>query len=195
MPEWINTEILTILLSSIGGIVTFFTLLWKKLINPLVKLIKNHDVFIESVNELRKELTTNGGNSLKDAIIELKSTCHRIEKRQKIIEQRTKAGLHYSNIPLFETDNDGRLIWNNVHFGDLIKNTINSIEGYDWLNIIEEDQREEVLNEFRSCLKMNRRFSKETGTQDGRKIRLMGYPYRITDVEHGGFLVSVSETK
>ena len=38
---------------------------------------------------------------------------------------------------------------------------------------------------------MNRKFSKTTETQDGRQIRMLGYPYKITDSEHGGFLVSI----
>ena len=59
---------------------------------------------------MQKELSTNGGNSLKDAIIDLRQTCHRIRKT-KIIEQRTKAALHYSNVALFETDIAGRLVW------------------------------------------------------------------------------------
>jgi hypothetical protein len=51
-----------------------------------------------------------------------------------------------------------------------------------------------VLQEFKSCIEMNRRFNKVTRTLDGKKLRLIGYPYKISDEEHGGFLVSVSET-
>jgi hypothetical protein len=42
---------------------------------------------------------------------------------------------------------------------------------------------------------MNRKFSRTTTTCDGKEIRMLGYPYKITDVEQGGFLVSISETK
>jgi hypothetical protein len=38
---------------------------------------------------------------------------------------------------------------------------------------------------------MNRRFSKVTYMQNKKAVRLLGYPYRITDSEHGGFLVSI----
>ena len=109
MIDFSHPEVLAIIVSCIGGIGTLFTYLWKKAVKPIVKLCKNQDFFVESVEEIRKELKTNGGSSLKDTIIELKDTCNRIDNRQKVIEQRTKASLHYSNEALFETDEDG--IW------------------------------------------------------------------------------------
>jgi hypothetical protein len=39
---------------------------------------------------------------------------------------------------------------------------------------------------------MNRIFIKETTFNSGMKVRLLGYPYKITDTEHGGFLVSIT---
>jgi len=193
----INPEIIAIIVGSIGSVIGFFTFLWKKFINPLFKLVKNHDVFIKSVNDLRqlmeKELKTNGGNSIKDAIIDMRATCGRIEGRQKVIIQRTKAALHYSNISLFETDEQGRLVWCNAMMQDYTKDIVSSIEGFDWINLFAEEEREEVQSEFFSCLKMNRRFNKTTKLQNNKTVRLIGYPYRISDSEHGGFLISVTE--
>ena len=62
-------------------------------------------------------------------------------------------------------------------------------------DLIKEEDREAVLSEFKSCLTMNRRFIKETELINGVKVRLLGYPYKITDAEHGGFLVSITEEK
>ena len=75
--------------------------------------------FVESVNDIKKELTTNGGSSLKDAIISMGKSCERIEERQKVIIQRTKAALHYSGAALFETDEDGRMTWSNANFSNI----------------------------------------------------------------------------
>jgi len=186
-------EYIPVVLSILGGVGTLFSVIWVKLVHPLVKLMSHQEKVNESINTIRSELTTNGGNSLKDAIIDLRKTCHRIEIRQKIIEQRTKAGLHYSNTPLFETDNNGRLIWNNGLFFDFVGS--HNVEGYDWLNFIQEDDREDLLIEFRSCLNTNRKFDKQTKTNEGKDINIIGFPYRISDSEHGGFLVSISENK
>ncbi len=191
MLEIPSAELATIIVSSIGGLITLITLIWKKFLKPLVKLCQNQEFFKESVEEIKKELTTNGGSSLKDAIIDMKDTVHRIDRRQKIIEQRTKAALHYSNEALFETDIAGRLIWSNAHFCKYVKDNPSNMTGFDWLSMIKENERDELLQEFLSCIKMNRKFSKTTETQDGKQIRMLGYPYKITDAEHGGFLVSI----
>ena len=191
-----DPEIIAIVTSAIGGIFTLTTILWKKFLKPIVKLCKNQDFFLESVNEIKKELTTNGGSSLKDAIISMGESCKRIENRQKVIIQRSKAALHYSNLPLFETDEEGRLIWSNANLCELTKDiNFNNLEGFDWLNLFTEDERDEVLSEFKSCLKLNRRFSKVTQMQNGKYVRLLGYPYRISDTEHGGFLISITENE
>lgn len=178
-----------------GSLAGFFTLAWKKVVSPLVKLCKNQDFFVESVQEIRKELKTNGGNSIKDAIINLRDTCQRIENRQRVIVQRTKAALHYSNVALFETDETGRLVWSNANLCEITKDITTSIEGFDWINLFKEEEREEVMAEFTSCLLMNRRFSKITTLQNDVQVRLLGYPYRISDTEHGGFLISITEDK
>ena len=196
-----DTEIITIVISAIGGIFTLTTILWKKFLKPIVKLCKNQDFFIESVNDIKKELTTNGGSSLKDAIISMGESCKRIEDRQKIIVQRTKAALHYSSMALFETDKEGRLTWSNANLIELTKKSTNSwkgnasymIEGFDWISLFKEEDREDVLDEFKSCLSMNRRFIKETKLNNGKRVRLLGYPYKLTETEHGGFLVSITE--
>ena len=190
-----NPENITVLCSILGGLGTLISLIWVKLIKPLIKLLQSQDNLSKSLEDIKKELTTNGGNSLKDSIITLKNTCTRIELRQKVIEQRTKAALHYNNIALFETDKQGRLVWTNNSFYELTSDSITNVDGYDWLTYIHEDDREEFFQEFKSCLKMNRKFLKTVRNCDNKTIKLLGFPYKINDDAHGGFLVSISEIR
>jgi len=187
----INLDIIPLIISILGGIGTFLSVFWVKVVRPVVKFIKHQEEVSTKIDDIKKELTTNGGNSLKDSILDLRKVCHRMEIRQKIIEQRTKAALHYSNLPLFETDNEGRLTWNNSLFFQFTNST--NIEGYDWLNYIKEEDRVDLLNEFKSCLNTNRKFTKKTKSVDNKNIILTGFPYRISDSEQGGYLVSISE--
>ena len=190
----LDLESIPVIISILGGVGTFLSILWVKVINPIIKFIHHQDDIKAKIDDIKKELSTNGGNSLKDSILDLRTVCHRIEIRQKIIEQRTKAALHYSNLPLFETDNEGRLIWNNSLFYQFADSV--HVEGYDWLNLIIEEDRDDLLEEFKSCLNTNRKFAKETRTHDNNKpIVLTGFPYRISDSEQGGYLVSISESK
>jgi PAS domain-containing protein len=190
-----NPETITLIFSFLGGAATFVSLLWAKIIHPIFQIIDNQEDLSKSLNTIKKELSTNGGNSLKDAIIDLRSTCNRIENRQRVVEQRTKAALHYNNAALFETDEYGRLTWTNSNFYDLTCDSVTSVEGYDWLTYIKEEEREEFFHEFKSCLDMNRKFVKETLNSNNQKIQFIGFPYKIDDKSHGGFIVNLSIIK
>ena len=179
---------LTTLLGFLGAV-------WLKVLRPAMQFIDKHDDVVQSIETIENEITCNGGGSLKDSVIRLNDTCGRIENRQKIIEQRTKASLHYSNTALFETDKKGRLVWTNEPFYLMTGQTLTDIKGYDWITYIHEEDREEFLQEFKSCLEMNRKFSKELTTSDGQEMRMVGYPYRLNDNEQGGFLISLSEAQ
>ena len=203
-----NEETVTIIIGGISGAIAFFTVMWKKVLQPISQLLSSQTFILEildGVEELKKEIANFDGepledSNLKDHIIGMMYSLQRIESRQNIIEHRTKAALHYSNMALFETDSDGRLIWSSSNLMDMTKNLTTTwsrtasymVEGFDWVNFFDEDDREDILSEFKSCLKMNRRFSKVTKLTNGTPIRLLGYPYKITEAEHGGFLVSVT---
>ena len=182
--------ITTTLLSFAGG---FLSWIFFKVVKPTLKFIDKHEDLSESIDTIKKEITTNGGGSLKDVVCKLGDTCGRIEESQQIIEQRSKAALHYNSTALFETDNAGRLVWTNESFNELTGQSTNNLEGRDWITYVHEDEREEFLQEFESCLKMNRKFSKEVTTSNGVEMRMTGYPYRLNDNEQGGFLISITD--
>jgi PAS domain S-box-containing protein len=188
-----SVEDVTFLITMVGTLASFMAGVWVKVLRPAMKFIDRHEEVVKSIEIIEKEITCNGGGSLKDAVVRLSDTCESIERSQKVIEQRTKASLHYSNTALFETDKDGNLIWTNEPFYDLTGLALTDIAGFDWLIYIHEDEREEFLQEFKSCLSMNRRFSKNAKTSDNKNVRMVGFPYRINPKEHGGFLISVYE--
>ena len=151
--------------------------------------LKDHEYLKDSIETIKSEVTPNGGGSMKDAINCLKDTCQRIEVTQKVLAQRSKAALHYTGRPLFETDKTGRVTWSNESFQELTKDNGDFTEGLDWICIINEEEREEFLKEFNSCLRMCRRVDIETESVHGQKIHFLGYPYRISEKSHEGFLI------
>jgi PAS domain S-box-containing protein len=189
----VGIEDATLMMTMIGTLITFLGFLWVKVLRPAVKFMNSQETVVTSIETIKREITTNGGGSLKDAVCTLSGTCERIERSQIVIEQRTKASLHYSETALFETDQEGHLVWTNEPFYNLTKMTLTDVEGFDWLSYIHEDQRDEFFQEFKSCLEMNRRFAKNSKTCDNKDVRVIGFPYKINEKENGGFLVSVYE--
>ena len=181
------------MVSTLAGIVTSISIfLWKKLLKPAIQLMDDHEEIKKSIDTIKNEVTPNGGGSMKDAVNCLKDTCQRIEITQKVLDQRSKAALHYTDRPLFETDSFGRVTWSNQSFRDLT-NDDDFSEGRDWISIIDEDSREEFLKEFNSCIDMCRRVDIETESVNGQKIHFLGYPYRISEKSHQGFLIHLNK--
>jgi len=178
---------ITIVVASMSIIITA----WKKIIIPVNKIFETNEELKLSVEQIKSEVTTNGGKSIKDTVNSLRATCETIEKRQRVIDQRTRASLHYLDAGLFETDKDGRLIWTNEAFYKVTGKSQSDMEGFDWLSFLHEDDRDHVIHEFESCLKMARKFYIETKTLEGKAIILSGYPYKVGEDQHGGYLINI----
>jgi PAS domain S-box-containing protein len=164
---------------------------WYKMVVPINKMFKVNEELAIAVEQIKSEIVTNSGKSIKDTVNGLKKTCESIEKRQMVIDQRTRASLHYVDAGLFETDKTGKLIWTNETFYKITGQTQADMEGYDWLSFIHEDEREQVIYEFASCLKMSRKFYVETQTVEGKAIVLSGYAYKLGEGQNGGYLINI----
>jgi len=187
----LNAENLAII-STAGGIassVSFF--LWKKLIKPAINLMDDHQDIKQSIDIIKNEVTPNGGGSMKDAINCLRETCTSIDRTQRVLDQRSKAALHYHDRALLEVDKFGRISWFNEKFEAISEGCDSPREGFDWVNMVDESDREEFVTELSSCLEMNRKIDIVTNSITNEKFHFLGYPYRITDQEHEGFLINI----
>ena len=152
------------------------------------RFLQEQEKIKDCLSMIKKEVQPNGGSSMKDTINGLKISIDRIEIRQQVIDQRTKAGLHYKSQPLFEINNSGNIVWYNEAFKKLTEES-GTIEGRDWFSLIEENFRPNFIEEVNSCLRMGRKIDIDTVSQNGKFIHFVGYPYKIENDTHEGFLV------
>ena len=179
---------------SVAGIISSASIfMWKKLVKPAIKFLEDQEEIKQSIKTIKSEVVTNGGSSIKDAVNCLTITCENIEKTQKVLDQRSKASLHYHDRALFEVDKFGRMSWFNDKFESVTKDSGLPVEGegFDWVAIVDEDKREDFVKEMTSCLEMCRKIDIETTSVDNQGIHFLGYPYRITEKEHEGFLIHI----
>ena len=176
-------------LASLAGAIIAVFIFLRKVIKTSKIFLKDQEEVRKSIETIKGEVTLNDGSSMKDAIHCLRDTCQRIEVTQKVLDQRSKAALHYTERPLFETDSVGGVTWSNESFQKLTKDNGDLSQGFDWISMVNEEEREEFLTEFNSCVEMCRKIDIETESVDGNKIHFLGYPYRISEKSHQGFLI------
>jgi PAS domain S-box-containing protein len=160
-------------------------LTWKYIIKPFIKLYKSHFILMNSVDEIKKELTPNGGSSIKDVI-------NRIEERQIMIDKRSKAIFYNYEAAIFEVDRNGNILWANQSFHKVMGTK--NLKGLDWVSIIDEPKREDFLKELESCSKRIRELRFETKSTEGKEIKFSGFPYRDND-RNFGFLIYLEGVK
>ena len=185
----LDAESITIASTLAGAIFSGGVFMWKKLVKPAIKFLDDQEDLKKSIETIKGEVTPNGGGSMKDAINCLRGTCQNIERSQKVLDQRSKASLHYHDRALFEVDSFGRMKWFNEKFELLSDNSPK--EGFDWVNIVDESEREDFVKEVTSCLEMCRKIDIVTKSIEEDSIHFSGYPYRITEKEHEGFLIHI----
>tara|TARA_R100000951_G_scaffold93028_1_gene81564 strand:+ start:100 stop:675 length:576 start_codon:yes stop_codon:yes gene_type:complete len=188
----LNVEEVVAIVTLVGFIFSGIVCIWKVFKTTRI-FIKDHEQLQEAVQVIRSEVTPNGGSSLKDLVNKLKITCDRIEVRQKLLDQRSKAALHYQKKALFEIDSSGGLTWCNEAFKEIAELNDGECRGSDWIAVIDEDERENFVKELNSCLKMCRKLDIETVAVNGSTIHFMGYPYRIGKGLHEGFLIHLNK--
>ena len=182
-------QVVAIALAFIGAGVSTTIFMWR-VFSVTKKFITNQETMTSTLSTINKELTTNGGSSVKDMILRLNGVCERIERRQKVIDQRSKVALEGMGC-VFEIDRLGHLVWANE---DFCRHTIgygNISQGLDWIAILDEGKREEFVIELNSCLDMARKIDIETLSAEGNPIHIVGRPYHVGEGEHEGFIIQI----
>ena len=174
-----SLEIVGIVLSLAGGLCASLAWGWKYIIKPTIRLYKNQQTLVSSVEDIKKELTTNGGSSIKD-------TVNRIDRRQVMLDKRSKAIFYNIEKAILEVDEGGNILWANEQFHNVMGTK--NLKGLDWVSYIDEPQRENFLREFETCSEKLRELKFETVSTEGKKIKYTGFPYRDNN-KNFGFLI------
>lgn len=133
---------------------------------------KSHDEILlqlnkldETYNDIKKEMTQNGGSSMKDMITALSEKITKIcdnsgalANQFNRLEALQKSIVNTSDRPTFETDPSGACIFANKAYLELVSRAFEDIKNFGWINIIHPDDRQMVKKEWESAVNDNRNF-------------------------------------
>jgi len=142
-------------LSVIGTVLVYGN---KKLYSPCKLFFKDIKSNLEDLSLLKEDtkwlkgqFQPNGGTSMSDSL-------RRIELRQAINEGRHRSLISILKIVMFETNKTGRLDWVSKSFCDLTGKITEELIDNNWLNIIIEEHREKVWEEWNDAINQKREF-------------------------------------
>jgi transcriptional regulator with PAS, ATPase and Fis domain len=184
----LTADTISFVVAIIGALFTASVFVFKK----ANKILDSYNNLTNTVEKIHSEIFIDDKTTIKKVVLKFQEILEKIEKTQKIIEQRSKSSLHYNDYALFETDKNGSLTWANEKFWLLSGLKYNELIGNDWYSIIEESKRERFIEEFSSCIKMCRKLDIKTKLYNGSEVRFYGQPYKIANIYHEGFLFKVT---
>lgn len=111
------------------------------------------------IDEIKKQLKTNGGGSLKDAIIRIERTTETTNRDVSILKGREEARMYLDSEPMFECDTDGYASFLNKALLDILGMNIGECIGYGWLKAVKQNEQDRVLKEWKLAIRSGKEFS------------------------------------
>lgn len=140
------------------------------------------------LGDVMKELKPNGGSSLRDSL-------DRVEKMGVIGEQRQRALMENAMQGVFETDEDGEVIYTNRTLTVMTGRVPDELLGSGWYNIIDHETRAQVSQSFRNAVAHHREWESEFDlvTVQGDVHRVVCHALRYNNAKNDtiGYLASI----
>jgi len=114
---------------------------WKGFVKREIDIIAENR---RKLDVVFKELIPNHGSSIKDKINKLEqSVAHNNELTEKIFN-RQRWLMERQDLPIFESDLNGRYVWVNEKYASLFGKSASHFLGHGWKNTIHPEDRERV---------------------------------------------------
>lgn len=122
---------------------------------------------------IEKELTHNGGSSLKDAVRRIESSLHSNHNR-------FRSYLSLQKQPIWESDAEGNCQWVNDSYIRLTGYSLDHLKNMGWMMIVKKDERAYINNEWERSIADKRTFNHKltivSSNGEERKVFAHGYP-------------------
>lgn len=162
----------------------------KKKIKPFFNSTAEIELLNKKLDLICKELTPNGGSSLKDKINKIEAEIKKNTSVTESIFNRQRWIFNTNPIPVFEADKDGNFTWANNSYLTLTGFSIENVIKKGWINSLHEKDREDFLVSWYHAVKDSRNFERFALFVDSK-----GNPNRCrvvaTRADDGGYIGSL----
>jgi PAS domain-containing protein len=139
-----------------------------KKLQPYTNLTDHVESIGTEIKEIKKELTYNSGTSLKDLVNNIKSDVKSNTELTTTILNRQRWMLDNRSEPIFETNKQGKFTWVNDSFIRLTDRGFKDLKDNNWINILDEDIRNDIANDWYLAVSSKRNFEHTVKIIDGK---------------------------
>jgi len=141
------------------GAVGAFLLKGNLLLTSIHKNLAGVPKLETDVTEIKLQLRTNGGTSLKDAMNRIETKLGEVKNDVAVLKGRESARMYLDAQPTFECDANGYATALNKSLLDLMGLEIDEAIGYGWLKSVKQIDQDRVQREWESSVMNGREFN------------------------------------
>jgi len=182
----LNLEIFVLILTTIGASIKGLMVLYRYMKVHYDNLMKVH----AQINTIFKELTPNGGGSLKDNVNQLTIELKKNTDMTEVIYHSQHWLLDNRDEPIFESQSDGKCTWVNKPYMNLLRRDMSYFINHGWKSAIHDDDRERVVENWNSAVRDGRLFEDTYRMVDstGKSIKV---ECTATKMAKGGYIGNI----
>jgi len=141
------------------GAVGAFLLKGNLLLTSIHKNLAGVPKLETDITEIKFQLRTNGGTSLKDAINRIESKLCEVREDVSILKGRESARMYLDAQPTFECDANGYATALNKSLLEFVGLEIDEAIGYGWLKAVKAIDQDRVQKEWEASVRNGREFN------------------------------------
>lgn len=151
------------------------------------------DPIIHEICNMKYELTTNGGNSMKDMLISVDRKVHEIARNYQEMRVAIQTFIEINDRAMYRANEEGVTVQANQAYLDFWGfESLEEAASEDWMEYLVD--RELAERRLGSIIENPRDFIYESDMKDGRRLRVIGHPIEVNG-EFLGYVGYVLDAK
>jgi PAS domain S-box-containing protein len=110
------------------------------------------------LEQISKELKTNGGSSIKDAVARIEEVVRNNSHTVQVISHKQELIASVLDLPIFETDAGGKCVKANEAYLRFSGLALEEVVEHGWRNVVADEEKEGVFKEWQYCVDQKRDF-------------------------------------
>lgn len=163
---------------------------YRYICKPIYNFFNAVDETIESVKIIKAELQPNGGGSIKDKINKIEKSLSGLDDHIFAINSKRTITLELMGwaegkiIGCFEADHGGLLTYITDKYAEITGSFNAQVLGNSWINLISDEDREFVVDEWHAAIRDERPFQTEFNFYNRRAnknilVRVLALPFKV----------------
>jgi len=148
-----SIETLILLMTTLVTCIIWLRKRYKTNIKPVLNNIQSIPVILTKIENINKELSPNGGSSLRDKVNKISEKTFDISTSLDLISKTQSSLMYLDSTPIFKCDKDGYCIFVNQSWLTLtgLNDPIQAY-GRGWFRTIDPNEKELVIEEWEQCI-------------------------------------------